>query len=258
VAVDGLPVRVLQPDPRPPLEIGDERSPPLRIGGESGVVGGLTEQFDPAGALLLADRLPQVLGDHPLVAAVALAVGLRSSEDLAQPEGHALRMIRGHVRKQGSQERLLWHVPAVEDPGHSGQRREAACPLEEGRLVLRVGDRVTKFDLPVHAAAERLVPRMAAAAEAVVLERGLVSPDRLAFGVFERDPAGDPVGPVLRDFDRRLPLLIDLPTRLVPVNGETERSRGAGANGADDLVHATAARGDERILVGTKHGPKPV
>ena len=74
---------VLEPDPRAPLQVGDEGGAPLRVGWKHGLVGRLAKQLDPASALLLAERLAHVLGDHSLVRAVALAVGLRASEDLA-------------------------------------------------------------------------------------------------------------------------------------------------------------------------------
>jgi hypothetical protein len=91
--------------------------------------------------------------------------------------------------------------------------------------VLRVGSRVAELDLPVHAAAERLVPRMAATAEAVVLERRTLVPlDRGAIAALDHYSAGDPVRPVLRNLDRRFPVLIDLVSYLLAVDCEAERA----------------------------------
>src|SRR4029450_11987530 len=79
-------------------------------------------------------------------------------------------MIGRHVGEEGSQQGILGHVLAVEDPRHPGEGGKAARPLEESRLGIRIGNGVPKADVPMPAAAEWLVPGLAAAAEAVVLE----------------------------------------------------------------------------------------
>ena len=84
----------------------------------------------------------------------------------------------------------------VEPPREAQQRREAAGPLKERRLV-GLG-RVVEVRVPVHPAAERLVLRLAAAAQAVVLVRRAVVADLgMAFAVEQFDRAGDAVGAVL-------------------------------------------------------------
>ena len=85
--------RVLNGDPRAPLEVGDERRSELRVGREARLVGALAHQLHPASPLRLGQGLTHVLGDHPVVAAVLLAVGLRPAERLCEPRCHPLGVI---------------------------------------------------------------------------------------------------------------------------------------------------------------------
>src|SRR5262249_53859109 len=102
---------------------------------------------------------------------------------------------------------------------------------------------------PVHAAAERLVPRVAASAERVMLERAPVGPlDGRALLVRKRDRAGDPVRAVPADLDRRLArsLPVDLRARLDAVEPVAERAGRAVADRADQVVDPRSARSHER------------
>jgi hypothetical protein len=145
-------------------------------------------------------------------------------------------------------QRVLRDVLLVEDAGHPGQRRESAGPFEQRRGRARVRNRILEVDVPVHAAAKRLVLGVAAAAQGVVLERGsLGALQEFTLLVSQPDPSGDPVGPVLGDLDRRLATV--LPIDLVPgfntVDTKAEGAGGTVADGTDDVVHPPAARGHE-------------
>ena len=93
---------------------------------------------------------------------------------------------------------------------------------------------------------------MPAAAQAVVLERGpLVARHRVTTRLAERDRSRHPVGTVLRDVDRGL---ADLVREVLAGVDETlergpERSRRAGADRPEELVHASAGGGDEGLPV---------
>ena len=110
-----------------------------------------------------------------------------------------------------------------------------------------------EVDVPVHAAAERLVLGLPAAAEGVVLPGrpfgpGLVVP----LPVAQRDAAGDPVRAVLGDLDGRLPgaAVVDLGPGLLAVDGEAQGPRRAVPDGADDLIHPPTARVTNGSLAG--------
>src|SRR5262249_57134476 len=102
-------------------------------------------------------------------------------------------------------------------------------------------------------AAERLVLALTAAAQAVVLERRAVVPRNVgAVFVGQRYPTRHAIRSVLRDLDRGLARLVDLRARLDAVDRVAESAGRTRAHGADDLVHATAARRHERLGVGVK------
>src|SRR5579859_2430289 len=73
--------------------------------------------------------------------------------------------------------------------------------------------------------------------------------------VGQPDPAGDAVGAVLGDLDRRLAIVlpVDLGASLDAVDREAERPRRAVADRADDLIHAASAGRDERLAVDVEH-----
>src|SRR2546429_69548 len=65
--------------------------------------------------------------------AVGAAVGGGPAQDLSQPEGHVLRVLRAHLGEDRREQRVLADV-GVE---HPGQAREGGCParpLEERRI----------------------------------------------------------------------------------------------------------------------------
>src|SRR5262249_4914593 len=110
--------------------------------------------------------------------------------------------------------------------------------------------RIGEVNGPVHAAAERLVLRLAAAAEAVVLERRTaVSRLGLPLRVLERDATGDAIRAVLRHFDRGRPLLVDLPARLAAGDRLAQGAGRARADRAGDVVGAPPARCDEGVAL---------
>jgi hypothetical protein len=53
-------------------------------------------------------------------------------------------------------------------------------------------------------------------------------------------------------------VIVDVVARFDAVDRKAQRARRAVPNGADDLVHATAARGYERLLTDAKHGRETV
>lgn len=125
--------------------------------------------------------------------------------------------------------------------------------------MVGVGNRVVEVGGPMRAGAERLVLRVAAPAEAAVLERRAgVARNGAALGVDDGDAAGEAVRPVLRDLDRRRPRLVDLCGTPTVVEGEAEGARGAGSHHLGDLVHPGAARGDERVGIRAEHRPDAV
>src|SRR5262249_51608039 len=100
-------------------------------------------------------------------------------------------------------------------------------PFEQGGLVPVRWHRVAEVDVPVHAAAERLVLRVTAPAERAMLRRSALRAwCREAIGLGDRDTAGDPVRPVLGDRDRARPgvVPVGVPPRLAAVDGVPERS----------------------------------
>src|SRR5581483_10763436 len=114
---------------------------------------------------------------------------------------------------------------------------------------------------PVHAAAERLVLRVAAPAERVVLPgTALRAFDILSVRVGERQPAGDPVRAVLAHLDGRLAgvVVVRGGAPLYPVDREAERAGRAGPDRGDDLVNPSRRGADERLLAGVKHPGQPV
>gem|GEM_PF-4214618 len=95
-----------------------------------------------------------------------------------------------------------------------------------------------EVDIPMHPAAERLVLRLTAATQAIVLPRGALSVLLiLALLIFEWDPTGNPVRPVFGDRDRRLADLVDLVAALDAAYCIAERTGGTVSHGSDDLFH---------------------
>jgi hypothetical protein len=78
--------------------------------------------------------------------------------------------------------------------------------------------------------------------------------------VDDPDAAGDAVGPVPGDLNRGFAcaVVVDVVAGLDPIDGVAEGSRGAVADGTDNLVHSTTARGDERLLALVEDGRQPI
>src|ERR1022692_1965914 len=213
-----------------------------------------------AGALVLVKLARRRADDHLPEVAVLLRWAW-PAERPRQPARQSQRLISRHVRAQPGQQRVGGHVLLIEQPAHPRQRGHAAGPLVERRHLPRRQHRIAEVDIPVHAAAVRLVLRVAAPAERIVLNRGSLGPVlELARRAGESDAAGDPVRAVLGDLDGRLPgaIPVGLAAGFGAVDGVAQRSGGAVPHGADDLVHPAAAGGHERLLAGAEHGGEPV
>src|SRR5262245_58043771 len=242
-------LRIFERQPRTPLEIRDKCRPPLRIPRQSRLVRGSAHQGYPAGSLRLREALADVLRHHSRVTAIPFAVALRPAEDFAEPRSHSFRMVRRHVREQGTDQRILWYVLRIEQSRHPNESGKSSGPFEQRRLTSRVDDGIDEAHVPVHPAAERFVLRVAASAQAVMLERrALVSRNRSAAVGDERDAAGHPIRPILGNLDRRRANGIDLLASLASIDREAQRSRWTRLHGAHDLVHPRPARRDEWFL----------
>ena len=170
-----------------------------------------------------------------------------------------LRVPGRHGGEQRREQVVGGHVLLVKQPGHPGQRGQAAGPLVQGRLPAPL--RVAELHVPVHAAAERLVLRVAAPAQRVVLTGRARGPRHVrARRVGQADPAGHPVGAVLGHLDRGLPRCVPVGqvARLGAVEGQAQRPGRAVAHRPDDLVHPAAARSHEGLGGGAERGGQPV
>jgi hypothetical protein len=118
-----------------------------------------------------------------------------------------------------------------------------------------------EVDVPVHARAERLVLRVAAAAEREMLGRRAIVPwNDVAIGVHQRYPTNHAIWPILGYLDTRcaLAVIVDIRARFDAVDGVAQRTRPAIADCANDLVHAPAARSHERLLLEAEHRRQPI
>ena len=239
--------------PRAPLQVGDEGRTERRVGRQAGLVGRLDRQRHPAGALLIGELGPGRRGRR------------RAAEGRGDHGGLPLRAIRGHVREQRGEQVVGWHVLLVQQPGHPGQRGQAAGPFEQGRVRGeggRGGGRgIAEVHVPVHAAAERLVLRVAAAAQGVVLAGRARGPGHVRAGrVGQRDRAGDAVTAVLGHLDGAFPGAVPVGqvALLLAVEGQAQRAGRAVPHGPDELVEAGAAGRDEGFGAGAERGRRAV
>src|SRR5262249_8687617 len=215
---------------------------------------------DPSGPLVFGEPLVEILVDLG-VPAGCLRAGRRTAQRLGEPFGDALGVVGRHVAVDGREERIRGEVTLIEEAGDTAQGWESAAPFEQGGGVVLFWLRVVEVDIPVHAAAERLVLRVAASAERVVLVGGAVVARQATVGdVGEGDTSRDSVRAVLGDFDVRRALVVpvDVATLLMSVDRVAEGSGRAIPNGADDLVHAPAAGRHEWLLVDPEHGRETV
>lgn len=170
-------------------------------------------------------------------------VGRRRRRTTGRTLGDPLGVIGRHVGEDGSQHRIIRHVLLVEPARHPGQRRQTAGPLEDRRGPLWIGHRVGEIDVPVHARAERLVLRLPAPAQRIMLPGGAIVSWLIVAGACdERDPAGDPIRPVLGHLHRPLALTgeVHLSARFDAVHGVAQRAGRTVSYGPDD--HARAPR----------------
>src|SRR5262245_23160761 len=119
---------------------------------------------------------------------------------------------------------IFGNVFRIKEPRHTGESRKTAGPFEQRPRVAGVDDRVGESHMPVHAGAERLVLRAAAAAETVMFQRraGVARDGRVVIAD-ERYAARDAVRTVARHADVRGARDVDLLARLPPVDGKAER-----------------------------------
>ena len=243
--------------PRAPLQVGDEGRTERRVGRQAGLAGGLNGQGHPAGALLLGHVRPG-----------RCLRGRGAAEGGGDHGGLALRAIRGHAGEQRGEQVVGWHVLLVQQPGHPGQRGQATGPLEQGRRVRTGPGRVAEVHVPVHAAAERLVLRVAAAAQRVVLAGRARGPGHVrAVRVGHRDRPGDPVRAVLGHLDGALPgpvpvgqvarLPISWPSkpRLSAPDGQSRTARTSSSRRPP--LGATKGSAPVRNAVGTRSRAQP-
>ncbi len=116
-----------------------------------------------------------------------------------------------------------------------------------------------KPDVPVHAAAKRLVQRRAAAAQADMLPRCAGVPgDRHPILIDQLDMAGGTTGHVLRDFDLRRPVDVGQAGVALRTDADPSAPDGHLRTAYDEIIEARAARRDERLLAEMKHGVEPV
>src|SRR5262249_61445444 len=116
--------------------------------------------------------------------------------------------------------------------------------------------RFAEVHVPVHAAAVRLVPRLAAPAQGVMLPRcALGAVRRHAIRAEELNAPGDAIRAVLGHLDPRRPGVppVGLIALLAAADRVAQRPAGAAPHGTDDLVHAAAAGGHERLRAGAEH-----
>src|SRR5262245_43349145 len=103
--------------------------------------------------------------------------------------------------------------------------------------------RVGEMHVPMHAAAKRLVLRMPATAQTVVLSRRAhIAGHGISMPIRQRDPTGDAVRSVLRDLDCWLSNRVDLVACFAPVNRIGQGAGRACSDGTNDVVHSSAAR----------------
>src|SRR5207253_636360 len=120
---------------------------------------------------------------------------------------------------------------------------------------------VTELHVPVHAATERLVLRLAAAAQGVVLAGRASGAGHVRAGrVGQRDRAGHPVTAVLGHLDGAFPgpVPVGQVARFLTVEGQAQRAGRAVPHGPDELVEAGAAGRDEGFGAGAERGRRPV
>src|SRR5262249_49646013 len=72
---------------------------------------------------------------HPLVAAEFLAVGGRSTEDLAPPGGDIAAMVRVYAAGKEPRQQIVAFDAVVERVDHPVKGIASACPLVQGRIL---------------------------------------------------------------------------------------------------------------------------
>src|SRR5262249_42956705 len=110
----GVWLGVSKRDARSPFEVRDQCRTKLGIVRHAGVVGGDTHQRCEAEPLLVSDSEIEMLVQHPLVAAEFLAVGGRSTEDLAPPGGDIMAMVRVYTAGKEPRQQVVAFDAVVE------------------------------------------------------------------------------------------------------------------------------------------------
>jgi hypothetical protein len=117
--------------PGAPLEVADQGGAELGVGGQSGVVGGLTHRGGEPQALLPGDRQTTVVRQHPVVAAQPVGVVARTAEHLAPPQGDVPPMLPADPTWEERAEQFVALDTVVERVDHPRDRRRAAGPLDQ-------------------------------------------------------------------------------------------------------------------------------
>src|SRR4029450_2495212 len=103
--------------------------------------------------------------------------------------------------------------------------------------------RVGEMDIPMHSATERLVLRMPATAQTVVLQRRAhISQHPFSILLCQWNPTDDAVRSILGNLDRWLSNRVDLVACFTSVNCITQGAGRARSDGTNDVVHSSAAR----------------
>lgn len=127
----GVGARVDQGHAGAPFDVVREHRAEFGVRRETDLVRRVHQQVHPAAALSFGDAAAQVLGGHVLVAAVVGRVLRRAAEDLRQPDGDVLGVLRVHAREDRGQDLVLQGV-RVEGVGEAVHRLRSAHPLVDG------------------------------------------------------------------------------------------------------------------------------
>ncbi len=86
---------------------------------------------------------------------------------MPQPGGNPLRVIRGHLREHRGPQLVPRGVNFVEPLGEPQRGGQSIGPFKQRRLLRR--RRIVEVRVPMHTAAARLIPRLAASAQTEVI-----------------------------------------------------------------------------------------
>ena len=117
---------------RTPLQARGKRRSELRVRRKRELIRAANQGRHPASTLVLRESHAGVPRQHLRVTAELAAVQGGPAEGLGEPRGQPVRLIDWHAREQAGQERVLGHMPLVEEPGKSGSAQEGRRPTRRG------------------------------------------------------------------------------------------------------------------------------